>query len=240
MSELRKPAPREVLKATQVLAGGREVQYSVRVGDITASPVDAIVRPAAFIGGGVENVYGGVEKAILNAGGEGIYNQEAIYSILQRRQVPTFGERLGDIMVTTAGDIKGVKKIIHVVCHRDDNGAVDGVAIETSVKSVLNAADQLNLTSVAFPVMGTGVSKGQGLTVERAIRATTDAMEDYFTRHPQTTIRNVEVVSYPKSGYQSGTEIKKALMETYSRTNGLLRRLRFQSPTVAQQLQIIG
>ncbi len=117
------------------------IKINLLEGDITTSVADAIVNAAnnhLWMGAGVAG-------AIKRVGGK-IIEDEAI----AKGPIP-----IGSAIETTAGNLKA-KYVIHA--------AVMGVDLQTNetyiknaTKSVLNLCEKLQLTSVSFPALGTGV-----------------------------------------------------------------------------------
>ncbi len=124
-------------------------------GDITQYPVDAIVNAAnsELLPGG------GVCGAIHRAGGSGI--AEACRRIRSERgPIPP-----GQAVATTAGRLEA-KYVIHAVgpvWHGGDHGEAEILA--NCYRESMRVADELNLHSIAFPAISTGIF---GYPVEQA------------------------------------------------------------------------
>ncbi len=104
---------------------------------------------------------GGVSFAIARAGGRDIRRQA-------ERLTP--GD-LGDVAVTTAGELPQ-KYIFHAVTidfenYRTISAELQDFIVKNSVRRCFQLMAALNLSSIAFPVIGTGVA---GIPVERAGR----------------------------------------------------------------------
>ena len=115
-------------------------------GDITEIKVDAIVNAAnneLWMGAGVAG-------AIKRKGGINI-ESEAI------KKGPI---ALGEAIETSAGKLKA-KYVIHAASMRSD-GFVSNESIKKSIENSLKLAEKLDLTSIAFPAIGTGGSAGTG------------------------------------------------------------------------------
>jgi len=110
-------------------------------GDITTAKVDAIVNAAnnhLWMGAGVAG-------AIKRAGGK-VIEDEAI----SKGPIP-----VGSAVETTAGNLNA-KYVIHAAVMGQDLITNENY-IRDATKSVLELCEKLNLTSVAFPALGTGV-----------------------------------------------------------------------------------
>jgi len=119
-----------------------KTKIHLKQGDITECDTDAIVNAAnteLWLGAGVAG-------AIKQKGGSKI--QEECNSIGPITR--------GDAAVTTGGNLK-TKYIIHAASMSFDDPTTDE-SLYDSVKNSLLRAAELNLGSVAFPAIGTGVS----------------------------------------------------------------------------------
>ncbi len=118
-----------------------DTQIEVVQGDITKQEVDAIVNAAnnhLWMGAGTAG-------AIVRAGGREI-EDEAI------RQGPI---EVGEAVVTGAGHLS-CKHVIHAAAMGQDlHTSAD--KIRASTDNALKRAEELGLSSVAFPALGTGV-----------------------------------------------------------------------------------
>ncbi len=118
-------------------------------GDITKLNVDAIVNAAntSLLGGG------GVDGAIHRAGGKEILD-ECIK--IRNKQG---GCKVGEAVYTTAGKLHA-KYVIHTVGPRWNNGkSEETIKLAECYKNVFRIAKQLDLSSIAFPNISTGIYK---------------------------------------------------------------------------------
>ena len=116
-------------------------------GDITKLKVDAIVNAAntSLLGGG------GVDGAIHRAGGPEIL--EACRKIRNRQG----GCKVGEAVYTTAGNMDA-KYVIHTVGPRYNNGNSNEKMLLTNCYiNSLTIAEELNVRSIAFPNISTGI-----------------------------------------------------------------------------------
>jgi O-acetyl-ADP-ribose deacetylase len=134
-------------------------------GDICDLEVDAIVNPAnpsLWMATGV----GG---AIKRAGGDEI-------EFAAVREAPVV---VGGAIVTTAGRL-AARLVIHAVS-LDRDRRTSAVAIEKATRSAMARARQHEVTSIAFPALGTGVG---GFPLEEAARITVDTIRDELPTTP--------------------------------------------------------
>lgn len=127
------------------LASGKVLDFLK--GDITRQSTDAIVNAAnsSLLGGG------GVDGAIHSAGGPQIL-EECRRWVGQHGALPT-----GEVMHTAAGRMN-VRYVLHTVgpvWHQGTRGEPQLLA--SCYSKSIRLADQLNLRSVAFPSISTGV-----------------------------------------------------------------------------------
>jgi O-acetyl-ADP-ribose deacetylase len=124
------------------------MRITLKVGDITGEPADAIVNAAnsSLLGGG------GVDGAIHRRGGPAIL---AACRELRDSRFPD-GLPTGQAIATTAGDL-AARWVIHTVgpvySARDDRSALLASCYERS----LAVADELGATTVAFPAVSAGI-----------------------------------------------------------------------------------
>ncbi|MGD0728053.1 MAG: O-acetyl-ADP-ribose deacetylase [Spirochaetia bacterium] len=161
--------------------GGRLV---VATGDITGLAVDAIVNAAnsSLMGGG------GVDGAIHRAGGPAIL--EACRS-LRKGRYPE-GLPAGEAVETTAGRLPA-RYVIHTVGPVWHGGTSGEEAILAScyLKS-LELAARLDLQSIAFPAISTGV---YGYPREKAARVVWRTLADYLASFPKPRVVTLEFYS---------------------------------------------
>ncbi len=136
------------------------ITIEVELEDITEVSVDAIVNPAntkLLMGGGVAG-------AIRREGGEEI-EREA----LKHAPVP-----IGEAVVTSAGRLK-CKYVIHAPTVEEPASPSSFDNVYKATRAALRKVKELNLKSIAFPLMGAGVG---GLAPEESIEAMTRAIEE--------------------------------------------------------------
>lgn len=161
--------------------GGRLV---VATGDITRLAVDAIVNAAnsSLMGGG------GVDGAIHRAGGP------AILDACRRIRASRYPDGLpaGEAVETTAGRLPA-RYVIHTVGPVWHGGTSGEEALLAScyLKSLTLAA-QLDLQSIAFPAISTGV---YGYPREKAARVVWRTLASYLATFPKPRVVTLEFYS---------------------------------------------
>ena len=134
-------------------------------GDICDLEVDAIVSPASTS----LWMSSGIAGELKRAGGDAI-------EFAALRQAPV---RIGDAIVTPAGRLAD-KVVIHAVSLERDR-RTSGPAIDRAARSALARVRELNLTSVAFPALGTGIG---GFPLDDAARIAVTAVRDELQDSP--------------------------------------------------------
>jgi O-acetyl-ADP-ribose deacetylase (regulator of RNase III) len=134
-------------------------KITVKTGDITIEPTDAIVNAAnsSLMGGG------GVDGAIHRAGGQSILEEcRHIRNTRYPDGLPT-----GEAVETSAGNLPS-RYVIHTVgpVWKGGNSDEENLLANAYCNS-LQLADKLGLKSIAFPAISTGV---YGFPKERAAK----------------------------------------------------------------------
>ncbi|MGC9112488.1 macro domain-containing protein [Acidilobus sp.] len=139
-----------------------QVTIIVKLGDITDEEAEAIVNPA--------NSYlimgGGVAGAIRRKGGK-VIEDEAI------SKAPV---DIGDAVATTAGKLKA-KYVIHAPTMKEPASLTNETNVRLATRAALKVARQLNVNSIAFPGMGTGVG---GVPFTVAANAMVDEIKKFI------------------------------------------------------------
>lgn len=154
----------------------KKTKVEVISGDITELEVDAIVNPAnsqLLMGGGVAG-------AILRAGGEQIQGEA-----LQKAPVP-----IGKAVATTAGKLKA-KYVIHAPTMTRPAMPIGKENAGHATKAALECAEQLNIKSIAFPGLGTGVG---GLKAAEAAQVMVQEIKRYI--EACTSINRIVLVGF--------------------------------------------
>ncbi|XP_078538549.1 protein mono-ADP-ribosyltransferase PARP14-like [Lissotriton helveticus] len=148
------------------------VKLQVKSGDITKETTDVIVNSTNQ----TFNLKQGVSKAILDAAGQ-IVEQECA----QKAALPNNG------YITTTNGSLACKNIVHVV------GQTDLQQIKTIVNNVLQECEQRQLTSVAFPALGTGQG---GVNPSLVADAMIDALVDFASQKNASSVKNIAIIIF--------------------------------------------
>ncbi|XP_068102337.1 protein mono-ADP-ribosyltransferase PARP14-like [Hyperolius riggenbachi] len=148
------------------------ITYQVKTGDITKETCDVIINSTSS----TFNLKSGVSKAILEGAGPNIESECA-----RLGTQPNNG-----YAITTGGNLP-CKHIIHIA------GQAKPDLIKKCVINALHECEKLQVTSVAFPAMGTGAGNVGSALVADAIL---DAVEECFKSKSATTLQLVKVVLF--------------------------------------------
>lgn len=164
------------MKATYRLSPGTILE--IAQGDLTKEPVDAIVNAAnEHLSHG-----GGVAAAISRAGGPSI--QEESNEWVRRYGEVTHGEPA----LTGAGKMPA-RYVIHAVGPIWGVGEEDARLIET-LRGTLALAERLELESIAFPAISTGIYR---FPVARAAGVFFNTFKTYFAENSESTLKTVRI-----------------------------------------------
>jgi len=159
----------------------------VKVGDITDEDTDAIVNAAnhTLLGGG------GVDGAIHRKGGPKILEE---CRELRRTTYP-HGLPTGEAVATSGGNLKA-RFVIHTVgpIYGDNHGR-DAYLLANCYKNSLQIAADLELASIAFPAISTGVF---GYPLEEAAEVSSTAIKA-FLGNP-SSFGEVHLVFFSRTG----------------------------------------
>ncbi|MBU7004898.1 MAG: macro domain-containing protein [Theionarchaea archaeon] len=159
---------------------GTEIQLVQ--GDITDLDTDAIVNAA----NSALKMGGGVAGAIRRRGGPEIQKEcEAIG-----------GTQVGGAVLTTGGNLKA-RYIIHAVGPMMGEGDEDGKLHDATLNS-LRIADEVGLTSIAFPAISTGIF---GYPVERCSRIMLGTVLEYLMG--ETALRRIVFCLYNPETFEA-------------------------------------
>ncbi|MEM0454069.1 MAG: ADP-ribose-binding protein [Sulfolobales archaeon] len=151
-------------------------------GDITELEADAIVNAA---NPRLEHG-GGVALAIVRKGGYVI--QEESKDFIRRYGVVP----VGGVAVTSAGKLKA-KYVIHAVGPIFGDPEGDS-KLASAIKSSLDKAEELGLSSIAFPAISTGI---YGYPYRRAAKIMAEVIKDYKYRN----LKKVIICLYGRDAY---------------------------------------
>ena len=150
------------------------------LGDITDLSTDAIVNAAndhLVMGSGVAG-------AIKKKGGQ-IIEDEAV------KKGPI---SIGEAVWTTGGNLKA-KYVIHAAGMGRDM-KTNATYIKDSTLNSLKRADELNLTSIAFPAIGTGVG---GFPTDECAKTMMGVVRDFL--HQAKSVKTVIFALFDKASY---------------------------------------
>lgn len=153
----------------------------LRVGDITKMAADALVNAA----NSELRPGGGVDGAIHRVGGPSIEQQCRVIG-----SCPT-----GSAVVTGAGDLLA-KYIIHAVAPRYTGRPADAQLLRSAYANALKRAEELKITSIVFPSLGTG---SYGYPIEQAAPIALDTIGRYVSAG--TALERVVIVLFTQGDY---------------------------------------
>jgi len=166
---------REVLK--EVNLDGKVIKV-VR-GDITEEDVDAVVNAAnSFLKHG-----GGVAGAIVKKGGR-VIQEESDKIVEEKGRIP-----VGKAVYTSAGNLKA-KFVIHTVGPVWGEGREEE-KLRSAVRSALEIAEDLKLSSVALPAISTGIF---GYPKREGVKVIVDEVRKFLEGNPKY-LKEVRLVS---------------------------------------------
>ena len=158
-------------------------QLEIVQGDITGESVDAIVNAAnSHLQHGA-----GVAGAIVRRGGLQI-QQESLEWV--RRHGPVTH---AEPAYTSAGKLP-CRYVIHAVGPVWGEGDEDA-KLATTIRGTLQVAERLELTSIAFPAISTGIF---GFPKERAAHIFLETLQDYFAANPTSGLKLVRLTLYDR------------------------------------------
>ncbi|XP_065837855.1 protein mono-ADP-ribosyltransferase PARP14-like isoform X2 [Oscarella lobularis] len=162
----------------------KQFEVVVRSGDITAEKVDAIVNSTNK---GLDLDSGQASKAISRAAGPG----------LQRECSQIVGNKgslkPGYVYVTSGCNLPS-SHVFHLLCPKSSKD------LPAAVIRCLKKADKRNLSSIAFPALGTG---NLGIADDKAADALFSGIEKFRTGNPKSSVKSVSVVIFDKTKLQA-------------------------------------
>jgi O-acetyl-ADP-ribose deacetylase len=158
-------------------------QLEIVQGDITGEAVDAIVNAAnSHLQHGA-----GVAGAIVRRGGYQIQQESTEWV----QQHGTVGHT--EPAYTSAGKLP-CRYVIHAVGPVWGEGDEDA-KLASAIRGSLQLADRLELASIAFPAISTGIF---GFPKERAARIFFETLQDYFSANPTSGLKLVRLTLYDR------------------------------------------
>ncbi|XP_018091092.1 protein mono-ADP-ribosyltransferase PARP14 isoform X2 [Xenopus laevis] len=154
------------------------VTYQVKTGDITKETTDVIVNSS----NGNFTLRTGVSKAILEAAGQSVADECAKLGSMPHR----------GFIITDKGNLL-CKKILHV-CGRNSQSE-----IKSCVLDALQECERLQVTSVAFPAIGSGGGSVRPMDVADAMQ---EAVIEFITSKSSQCLQMVKVVIFQEKMLQ--------------------------------------
>lgn len=181
---------------TFVEVDDRRAEFTVVLGDLTEVAVDTIVCPSNPLFQYTE--MGGVQAVIARKAGMATFKdaeRQARNFIKAGGRKRTAGVPRGHAVTTTPGNLKQYKSIIHVNNVREEKGrfSCDEETVQRCTTNALLVADDLELTTLATPALGTGL---YNVSMPDSIRGTMKGMEDYLSRKQSPTVGKLVVAIY--------------------------------------------
>ncbi|OCT63241.1 protein mono-ADP-ribosyltransferase PARP14 [Xenopus laevis] len=175
------------------------ITYQVKTGDITKENTDIIVNST----NNTFNLQSGVSKAILDAAGPSVIlecqqlglnpSSPSSTSSAMGRMLAVLsasainGQQSQTSYIMTQGGNLQCNNIIHVV------GQTDPKCIQECVRDLLQECNRLQMTSVAFPAMGTGAG---GVAANVVADAMLDGVEDFVKAQAAPSVKTVTIVIF--------------------------------------------
>jgi O-acetyl-ADP-ribose deacetylase (regulator of RNase III)/ADP-ribose pyrophosphatase YjhB (NUDIX family) len=159
----------------------KDTEIKIAMGDITGLKVDAIVNAAnnKLVMGG------GLAAAIRKKGGK-VIEDEAV------KKGPI---EIGEAVATKAGSL-AAKYVIHAATMGMDF-KTDEIKIRDSCRNALRVAEELKISSVAFPALGCGVG---GFPLLAAAKIMAQEVMRHL-REDKTTLKEIVFCLYDKEAY---------------------------------------
>ncbi len=154
---------------------------SVSEGDITDMPVEVVANAA-----NVELVHGGgIALAISRAGGQAIDDESADW-------IDTYGPLVPGVAALTSAGAMPSSYVVHVAGPIYAEGQENEELLTAAVLAVLDAASEIEATSVAIPAISAGI---YGYPADDATAVITDAVVEYVDEQ-DTTLGSVRLVGF--------------------------------------------
>ncbi|GCC24274.1 hypothetical protein chiPu_0002674 [Chiloscyllium punctatum] len=178
------------------------ITITLKKGDITQESTDAIVNST----NSTLDLNSGVSGAILQAAGSCVQEEckalelQPSANLVQHLLMALSGKRgkqsSDGVAVTQSGNLH-CRLIVHMV------GPTTATGITASVHNVLKECEKHNVTSVAFPAIGTG--KG-GISCKTAIHAIFSGLDNYFSSISTSSMKSISIVAFEQYVYDTFAE----------------------------------
>jgi O-acetyl-ADP-ribose deacetylase (regulator of RNase III) len=160
----------------------KETKLRLERGDLTAMDIESIVfyaRHDLILGSGYGN-------AITLRGGPSI-----------QEELKSFGTiNTCDVVVTNAGNLKS-KYIIHAVGPRFQEADLEA-KLRTTISNTLKAANEKQISRIAFPLMGTGF---YGVPLELCARVMVEVIDNHLSG--TTSLKEVVICAMDNREYKA-------------------------------------
>jgi len=151
-----------------------ESQLTLRFGDIVTSDAQAIVSSDdCYISMG-----GGVSASIRRAGGEAI-------ALDASKKVPA---ALGDVVVTTAGSLNAQYVFHAITIGPNPDGLAHEIIVERTTRRCMQLLENLQLSSIAFPAIGTGVA---GIAYDKVATKMAEVVAESLTTRQRAVVATI-------------------------------------------------
>lgn len=161
----------------------KNTEIELIFGDITKTEVDAIVNPANSYG----LMGGGVAFSIKKEGGAEI----------EKGAISKAPIQIGEAIATSAGKLEA-KYVIHAPTMEEPAQLTNLESIKKATLAALRRASKLNISSVAFPGMGTGVG---GVSKKEASLIMIETIKNFLDH--DTKIKKIVLVAYSDQMYDA-------------------------------------
>ncbi|MBW8010371.1 MAG: macro domain-containing protein [Chloroflexi bacterium] len=165
-------------------------------GDITTEKVDAIVNAANS-----RLMHAGGLAAIISRKGGGAIQQESAAWVRAHGPVSH-----SEPAYTSAGSLP-CSKVIHAVGPVWGSGD-EAAKLASAVRGSLALAERLELTSIAFPAISTGIF---GFPKDLAAKTIFAAIRDYFREHPSSRLMQVRITLFDQPTSDAFTQVWKGM-----------------------------
>ena len=178
--------------------------FKVQPGDITKETTDAIV---IISNPKLDMTRGGAGAAVLRSGGDSIQRECS----RQGLQSP------GSVVVTGAGNLEA-RFIFHIVPPQP----LDTGSIKVLVMRCLQEAEKKSISSISFPVIGTG---NLGISAKSCADAMLSAIRDFSNKQP-TSLQLIKMIVFQTDMIKEvRLAVKEASGETTTEKQGILQRV---------------
>ena len=160
----------------------KETKFRLERGDLTAMDIESIVfyaRHDLILGSGYGN-------AITLRGGPSIQEELKSYGTINTC----------DVVVTNAGNLKS-KYIIHAVGPRFQEADLEA-KLRTTISNTLKAANEKQISRIAFPLMGTGF---YGVPLELCAQVMIEVIDNHLSG--TTSLKEVVICAMDNREYKA-------------------------------------